>query len=131
MTFPTAEVRTAPTHTLKTEFQCPRGLGDFSHIGGVIALIRRGVPRFNAREGLVTFPTQHRDYGHPTRQQFQCPRGLGDFSHGLKTLLFFNRNIHRSFNAREGLVTFPTQPVNVIYLVYQDTLEVSMPARAW
>ncbi len=41
---------------------------------------------FNAREGLVTFPTTIRfqqlyDGAVVIAGGFQCPRGLGDFSH--------------------------------------------------
>ena len=70
-------------------FQCPRGLGDFSHLNGhrVVDVSPAVSRRFNAREGLVTFPTS--------------AVGARD---GLSR--------HSSFNAREGLVTFPTDGGN-------------------
>ncbi len=65
-------------------------------------------PRFNAREGLVTFPTRDCARVLRLRLSFQCPRGLGDFSHEWGHGLCINRK-PASFNAREGLVTFPTE----------------------
>ena len=65
-------------------FQCPRGLGDFSHQ-----------------------PEGHKRKPHPNRIEFQCPRGLGDFSHRSSPRIG-GRLTPLCFNAREGLVTFPT-----------------------
>ena len=41
---------------------------------------------FNAREGLVTFPTMLAvgdAHLEEVCEMFQCPRGLGDFSHNV------------------------------------------------
>ncbi len=117
-------------------FQCPRGLGDFSHRAEVEAILTAVTTGFNAREGLVTFPTRHLSsppgtqrvpccfnareglvtfptklsnslLGNLMPDKFQCPRGLGDFSHCLAGGLV-SGHWSQGFNAREGLVTFPT-----------------------
>ena len=84
VTFPTATAGRGGSGGRQRPFQCPRGLGDFSHMVHVDVS------------------------GRPRTEKFQCPRGLGDFSH----LLYWGDTgvdgFHTGFNAREGLVTFPT-----------------------
>ena len=90
-----------------------------------------GDKRFNAREGLVTFPTILRigpvSTAFGSELWFQCPRGLGDFSHEatIMALIVFSG---AGFNAREGLVTFPTIQRGKLGI---RRILVSMPARAW
>ncbi len=116
-------------------FQCPRGLGDFSHGPQWPTADQLNAARFNAREGLVTFPTLAVAACSGTYHVTDVP----------------------GFNAREGLVTFPTtQPAQVpgwfraflfqcprglgdfshlsFWLCWRPwwpAARVSMPARAW
>ncbi len=122
-------------------FQCPRGLGDFSHRSMTRSWPRWYGNTFQCPRGLGDFSHQLKALGcqfiGPTGGSFQCPRGLGDFSHfsawpgkiiawagdrfnareGLVTFptfpqLRFSAWYQKSFNAREGLVTFPTEKRN-------------------
>ena len=87
---------------------------------------------FNAREGLVTFPTEGQ-YCFESRVvyvEFQCPRGLGDFSHPRGKSLKSMSVLIVVFQCPRGLGDFshyPKDPDEVIEFV----IGVSMPARTW
>ena len=62
---------------------------------------------FNAREGLVTFPTQTPPFPETgVVLEFQCPRGLGDFSHSGSREDEKARQIIRAFQCPRGLGDF-------------------------
>ena len=111
MTFPTSKCPNTSHTAPQLSFNAREGLVTFptAIFGLGLSTARSARTSFNAREGLVTFPTAEGEaFEHLMAARFNAREGLVTFPTARQKRRRAARKF-KSFNAREGLVTFPTR----------------------